>query len=93
MSCQPASYISYPKISPTGALSSGAYTSYMLTYNANLASYIIQQLNGNYTYDTINEWNDKWTDTLNDVQSQVTELTERISDIQAKLTMINNAIG
>ena len=84
--------MNFPVISPTGALASGAYTTYMIQYDGELASYIQQQLGGYYTEDTINDWSALWDRTMYDIQQQVTDLSNCISSVQAKITMIQNAI-
>lgn len=84
--------VSYPPILPTGAMSSGNYTSYMITYDTLLADYVLQQLNNNYAQGTINDWSDLWNRIMRDVNCQVTDLTDRLNKVQAKITMIQNII-
>ena len=85
--------VSYPVISPTGAMASGDYVDYMLSYNDELEKYLLYMLTTNY-YNTctINDWSSQWSRQVGDVQSQVTELGTRIANVQAKLTMIQNTI-
>ena len=84
--------VTFPVISPTGALASGDYVNYMLTYDQALANFVQQQLMNCYSADQINDWNLLWTRILNDVQSQVTDLNERTSKIAAQITMLSGVL-
>jgi len=84
--------MNFPVILPTGAMASGQYTDYMISYNTLLTTYLIDRLGGCYGVETISDWENIWDRMLSDVNSEVVTLTKCVSDIQAKLTMIQNSL-
>ena len=83
----------FPIIAPTGVMSTNAYIEYMIEYNGYLADYIINNLNGDfYSRRTINDWNNLWVRTLDDVSDMIDDMNTKISEMQAQITMIQNSL-
>lgn len=82
-----------PPIQPTGAMASGEYVEYMLTYldsaiddiSDGLAYYV-----GSYTLDS---WDDQWDRTINDLTTKVTDLQTAVSKLKMQAIMARNAIN
>lgn len=84
--------MSLPPISPTGAMSSGDYTAYMMGYNDSAADMIADDLLDYTPTDTINDWNVMWNRIVTDVNNDVTELEKAMVTLKSQVTMVKNAI-
>ena len=82
-----------PTISPTGALSSGAYTTYMLGY-LNAAMDDISDGLVNYLSDEqLDGWDTQWDRQVTDLTADVTDLSTRIGKLRSKIRMASDAIS
>lgn len=84
--------MSLPTISPTGAMSSDDYLTYMIAYldgsltilKSDIDSYLVDQ--------TATDWYNKWDTILDDLTLKITTLNTDINTVKAQITMLNNAI-
>jgi hypothetical protein len=63
-----------PPISPTGALASGDYVDYMISYNNLAEDELSTELDGYITQSTIDDWHRLWDRVLADTSANVTTL-------------------
>jgi hypothetical protein len=85
--------MSLPPIAPTGAMSSDEYCDYMIGYCNEAADQILSELPLYVAKGTIDDWEDLWDRTLDDVETSVTYLEESTKKINAQVTMARDAIS
>ena len=80
-------------ISPTGALSSGDYVTYMLTYLPDAITDLSSQVS-NYIPDQVaTDWYNRWDEVLDGISTRITTLNSDISEIQSQVMMLRDAIA
>ena len=84
--------MSIPTIAPTGALASGAYIDYMIGYFNTALDGLDTQLETYVVEKTIADWDDKWDQIIDDIESRVTILGSNISTIKSQILMLRNAV-
>lgn len=83
--------MSLPTISPTGALASGDYVEYMISYMDGAITSLDTQLATYLGDKTTTDWYSKWDEILDDIDAKVTTLNSDIAKIQTQITMAKNA--
>ena len=76
-----------PPISPTGAMSSGDYVSYMFSYLPGAIKSVQSDLKAYVSAEIISDWSTMWNRTVNDINTEVTTLGSTINNLSAQVTM------
>ena len=82
-----------PPISPTGALASGDYVDYMMSYDSLAEDCISEELTHYVTKSTIDDWDNLWNRILSDTDAKVTTLEEAINKLKAQVQMVKIAVS
>ncbi len=82
-----------PPISPTGALASGDYVDYMISYNTAAEASLATDLGHYVTQSTLTDWDNLWVRILDDTAFNVTTLEIAVNKLKAQVGMIKDAIG
>jgi len=81
-----------PTMVPTGAMSSGVYTDYMISYLNDAMDDVYDYLAKYWGVNTIDGWSSKWTTIISDTSSEVTTLTSDISKIKQQIQLIKDKL-
>lgn len=82
-----------PPIQPTGAMASGEYVDYMLTYLDAAMDDVTDALSSYVGSYTLESWEDQWDRTINDLTTKVTDLQTAVSKLKMQTIMARNAIN
>ena len=82
-----------PPMSPTGALASGDYVEYMISYDNTAEDYLANELNYYVTQSTLTDWYTLWDRILDDASMRVTTLESAVSKLKSQVWMVKDAIG
>lgn len=84
--------MSLPDILPTGAMSSGVYTDYMITYLDTALESILDQLDDYVGSVKLEDWYAMWTRTVTDINTKITTLSSDVSKLKSQCSMVRDAI-
>jgi len=84
--------MTFPIISPTGAMASGDYVTYMIGYVGEYIDAFEDELSDNVGNQTIDAWDKRWGEVLTKIESKITELNEDIADISRKVLIAKNKV-
>lgn len=82
-----------PPMSPTGAMSSGDYMSYMTDYCTRAIDSLEHEADKYYTKDTVNDWEALWGRILDDTSSKITDLETAVAKLNAQCRMVKDGIN
>lgn len=85
--------MSLPPIYPTGAMASGDYVDYMISYLSPAMDSESTQLIAYSADITLDDWYGKWTRITTDLNSQLSILEDEVSKLKAKINMSRDAIN
>jgi len=85
--------MAFPPMSPTGAMSSGDYMSYMTDYCTKCVDSLNGEANKYYTKDTVNDWEALWERILDDTSAKITTLETAVAKINAQCRMVKDGIN
>lgn len=85
--------MSLPPISPTGAMSSGNYTDYMITYVNEAIDDLDSQLDAYIGQSILEDWDSQWGRTVTDLGATIADVTSRIGKLTAQARMAEDALS
>lgn len=85
--------MSMPPISPTGAMASGEYTDYMMTYLSSAIDYVDDQLSAYLGEETLGEWESRWNVSILDVNTMITDINNRVGKLTAQSRAAKDGIS
>ncbi len=81
-----------PAVGPTGAMASGAYVTYMIDYFLTALTSLETQLDTYLVNKTTTDWDSKWDQLMDDVETKTVELNADVSGVQSQIMMVRNAV-
>lgn len=85
--------MSLPPISPTGAMASGEYVDYMISYLGPAMDSESSQLDSYLGESVYIGWDDQWDRQITDLNAMVVDLAKRISKLKSQTMMVKDAIS
>jgi hypothetical protein len=82
-----------PTMLPTGAMSSGDYVDYMLTYLDSAIDDESDELDSYLSLEVFDGWHDQWDRQITDLNAEIVALSARVNKLKAKASMVRNAIN
>lgn len=82
-----------PAVGPTGAMTGGAYVTYMIDYFLTALTSLETQLDTYLVNQITTDWDNKWDQLMDDVETDTVVLHADISGVQSQIMMIRNAVA
>jgi hypothetical protein len=82
-----------PAINPTGAMASGEYVDYMITYLNTALDSEEEQLDDYLSKEVYDGWDSQWTRQVTDLTADISELNTRVNKLLAQSNMARDAIN
>jgi len=80
-------------ISPTGAMSSGNYVDYMISYLNTAIDDEVDQLDAYLSAQVLDAWHLQWDRQVTDLSADVVALSTRVNKLRAQANMARDAIN
>jgi len=81
-----------PPIDPTGAMSSGQYTEYMIGYDSMAADIVSDNLSEFSAMQTMEDWYSLWLRVIGGVDTRITSIETNILKLNQQITIIEREL-
>ena len=85
--------MSLPTMQPTGAMASGDYVDYMISYLNTAMEEEMDQLDQYLSNQVFEAWSAQWTRQITELSADVVALSTRVNKLRAQASMARDAIN